>query len=60
MLTLRTATIEMEGRHIHYAMTGSDSLPTLFFIHGSPGSWDAFAEYMKDSSIAEKIQDGIC
>ena len=55
-VTLRTATMEVEGRHIHYAMTGNDSLPTLFFIHGSPGSWDAFAEYMKDSLLLQKFR----
>jgi hypothetical protein len=31
-------------RHLHYAVCGSDSLPTLVFIHGSPGSW---MNYMK-------------
>ena len=55
-VALRTATIEVEGRHIHYAVTGNDSLPTLFFIHGSPGSWDAFAEYMKDSLLLQKFR----
>src|SRR5450432_218905 len=53
---LRTSTMEVDGRHIHYAMTGNDSLPTLFFIHGSPGSWDAFAEYMKDSLLLQKFR----
>jgi pimeloyl-ACP methyl ester carboxylesterase len=53
---LRTATYELDGRHIHYAMTGSDSLPTIFFIHGSPGSWEAFADYMKDSALREKFR----
>lgn len=36
---------------VHYAKTGSDSLPTLFFVHGSPGSWDAFKIYMMDTSL---------
>ncbi len=36
---------------LHYAKTGVDSLPTLFFIHGSPGSWDAFKGYMMDSAL---------
>ncbi len=36
---------------IHYVATGSDTLPTLVFIHGSPGSWDAFKTYMLDSSL---------
>jgi pimeloyl-ACP methyl ester carboxylesterase len=53
---LQTATFEQDGRHIHYALTGRDSLPTIFFIHGSPGSWEAFAEYMKDSLLREKFR----
>lgn len=37
---------------IHYIVSGSDStLPTLFFIHGSPGSWDAFDKYLQDSQL---------
>jgi pimeloyl-ACP methyl ester carboxylesterase len=55
-VTLRTATMEVDGRHIHYATTGNDSLPTLFFIHGSPGSWDAFSKYMKDSLLLQKFR----
>ncbi len=48
---LHTATQRVEGRNIHYAATGKDSLPTIVFIHGTPGSWDAFAGYMQDSSL---------
>jgi len=53
---LRTATLKAYGQTIHYAMTGLDSLPTLIFIHGSPGSWDAFAEYLKDSQLLKKFR----
>ena len=55
-ITLRTATLKTDGRHIHYAITGDDSLPTIFFIHGSPGSWNAFAKYMKDSLLLRKFR----
>jgi pimeloyl-ACP methyl ester carboxylesterase len=55
-LSLTTGTIIVDKRHIHYAMTGSDSLPTLFFVHGSPGSWDAFERYMKDSTLRSKFR----
>jgi pimeloyl-ACP methyl ester carboxylesterase len=55
-VTLHTATLKVDGRNIHYALTGQDSLPTLFFIHGSPGSWNAFSEYMKDSLLLEKFR----
>jgi len=53
---LKTATIESGNTHIHYAMTGSDELPTLYFLHGSPGSWDAFAAYMMDSQLLRKFR----
>lgn len=36
---------------LHYTKTGSDTLPTLFFVHGSPGSWDAFKGYMMDTGL---------
>ena len=39
------------NRTIHYVQTGNDTLPTLFFIHGSPGSWDAFDGYLSDSLL---------
>lgn len=55
-IVLRTAAYRVEHRNMHYAMTGNDSLPTLFFIHGSPGSWNAFAQYMKDSLLLRKFR----
>ena len=36
---------------LHYTKTGADTLPTLFFVHGSPGSWDAFKIYMMDTAL---------
>ncbi len=55
-IELVTSTYNIDGRDIHYALTGKDSLPTIFFIHGSPGSWNAFAEYMKDSLLLSKYR----
>jgi pimeloyl-ACP methyl ester carboxylesterase len=45
-----------QGRNIHYIVTGNKDLPTLFFIHGSPGSWNAFKDYMKDSLLLQKYR----
>jgi pimeloyl-ACP methyl ester carboxylesterase len=53
---LRTATQKVEGRNIHYATTGNDNLPTIVFIHGTPGSWDAFAGYMQDSLLLRQYR----
>lgn len=36
---------------LHYVKTGNEKFPTLFFIHGSPGSWDAFKQYLRDSNL---------
>src|SRR5664279_3038975 len=55
-VVLRTGMLRGDGWQIHYAITGVDSLPTLFFIHGSPGNWNAFAEYMKDSQLLKKFR----
>lgn len=37
---------------LHYVEASRDSsLPLLIFVHGSPGSWDAFEPYLKDSAL---------
>src|SRR4051812_7514495 len=33
---------KIKKRTIHYVVTGKNFLPTLVFLHGSPGSWKAF------------------
>lgn len=39
------------SRNMHYAQTGNDTLPTVVFIHGSPGSWNAFVRYLYDKDL---------
>lgn len=53
---LFTETIEVDGFNIHYAKTGNDTFPTLFFVHGSPGSWDAFSIYLRDKNLLSKYR----
>ena len=53
---LTTATEKVDGRKIHYAKTGNDSLPTIYFIHGTPGSWDAFAGYLEDQALLKHFR----
>ena len=55
-VTLHTETVKINGFDIHFAKTGNDTFPTLFFIHGSPGSWDAFSVYMKDKDLLAKFR----
>src|SRR6201999_1434589 len=53
---LHTGTIVVNGKRLHYVKTGNDSLPTLIFVHGSPGSWDAFARYLEDADLLQKFR----
>jgi pimeloyl-ACP methyl ester carboxylesterase len=55
-VVLKTITEKIDGRNIHYAQTGQDSLPTLVFIHGTPGSWNAFANYLEDPDLLQKYR----
>ena len=41
---------------LHYVKSGSDTLPTLLFVHGSPGSWDAFKIYMMDTALLQHFR----
>lgn len=51
---LHTYRVKINGHHIHYVSVGNDSLPELVFIHGSPGSWNDFEDYLKDSELLKK------
>ncbi|HEU5164948.1 MAG TPA: alpha/beta hydrolase [Chitinophagaceae bacterium] len=55
-VALKTGTIEVDGFGMHYAKTGDDTLPTLFFVHGSPGGWTAFEKYMQDKDLLGKYR----
>ena len=50
-ILLKTVAVKQDGFPIHYVQTGNDSLPTLIFIHGTPGSWNAFEMYLRDSLL---------
>jgi len=55
-VVLTPNTIKVNGRNLHYVKAGSDTLPTIIFVHGSPGSWDAFAAYLKDKDLLKKFR----
>ena len=50
------ALLPVEEYTIHYIETGNKNASTLFFVHGSPGSWDAYKEYLKDSLLLPKFR----
>lgn len=41
---------------INYLVTGSDTLPLVIFVHGSPGSLSAFIDFMADTVLLRKVQ----
>jgi len=45
-------TLPVHGRNIHYVTTGNADRPLVMFIHGTPGSWKAFAAYLDDDMLA--------
>jgi pimeloyl-ACP methyl ester carboxylesterase len=53
---LTIETIPVDGFPMHYAKTGNDTLPTLFFVHGSPGGWNAFERYMQDKDLLARFR----
>ncbi|MBI2730447.1 MAG: alpha/beta hydrolase [Sphingobacteriales bacterium] len=55
-VVLTTVTVPVGNRHIHYAKTGNDTFPTIVFVHGSPGEWGAFAQYMEDKDLLAKFR----
>jgi len=55
-VALSTETVEGANGSMHYAKTGNDTLPTIVFVHGSPGSWNAFAQYMRDKDLLKKYR----
>jgi len=47
----------VEGHSIHLAVSGKDdTLPTLVFIHGSPGSWFHYQKFMLDKDLGKKFR----
>jgi pimeloyl-ACP methyl ester carboxylesterase len=55
-VTLRTETVRISSHNIHYALTGSDTLETLYFFHGTPGSWNAFQDYISDTELLKRFR----
>ena len=50
-LDAKNPTYEVEGRKINYVAVGDESLPTVVFFHGAPGSWSAFKDFLADSTL---------
>ncbi|MFL5810240.1 MAG: alpha/beta fold hydrolase [Flavisolibacter sp.] len=47
---------ETHGRKLRYVSVGNDSLPTVLFLHGSPGSMSYYSWRFKDSSMQNRFK----
>lgn len=55
--TFKDVTYKISEIHqIHYIETGDSTKPTLLFLHGSPGSWDAYKTYLSDIDLQKKYR----
>jgi pimeloyl-ACP methyl ester carboxylesterase len=48
--------LKVDDVMMNYAEIGSDTLPVAFFVHGSPGSWSGFLDFMKDTVLLKKVK----
>src|SRR5665213_2489809 len=55
-ITLTTRTMYIRGHGLHYVSVGTDTMRTIVFVHGSPGSWDAFSPYLQDSTLRTRFR----
>ncbi len=39
---------------MHFVAVGDSTLPPVLFVHGSPGSWDGYGDFLKDSVLQKK------
>ncbi|MEL6194381.1 MAG: alpha/beta fold hydrolase [Bacteroidota bacterium] len=41
---------------MHYVAAGPQDAPVMLLVHGSPGSWNAYASYLADSNFQSKYR----
>jgi pimeloyl-ACP methyl ester carboxylesterase len=47
-------TLAVNGHSIRFTATGDPTRPWVVWVHGSPGTWDAFISYLTDYTLREK------
>ncbi|MBA3647302.1 MAG: alpha/beta hydrolase [Chitinophagales bacterium] len=52
----RFITYKELNHQMFYATTGSDTNQLILFVHGAPGSWDAFIKYLGDTVLMNHAQ----
>lgn len=47
------STVGWRGRAVNYASTGPRDAPLIVMVHGTPGSWQAYLDYLVDPRLAD-------
>ena len=47
-------TARVDGRSVHWVEVGDRGRPTVLFVHGSPGSWDAFLGFLGNAELTSR------
>ena len=55
-ITYIEKTAQIEDKKLHYIQTGNPDGPTLVFVHGSPGSWNAYESYLVDATLTKHFR----
>ena len=45
---------QVKGRNMRLAWSGNPELPPIIFVHGSPGSFDAWSEFLVNKDLQKK------
>jgi len=45
-----------EARNLHYVTTGNPDGQLIVFIHGAPGDWRTFEQYLEDPELLEQFR----
>ncbi len=48
---IESAYVQFSEQRVHYTYSGDQTKRGLLFIHGTPGSWQAFGDYLSDREL---------
>ena len=48
----REQAVRVDGRSIHWVEVGDEAASPVLFIHGKPGNWQAYADYLNAPELA--------
>ena len=51
---LRFSAIDIDGHDLYFAESGDPEKQMVLFVHGTPGSWQGYASYLRNTQLASK------